>query len=100
MIAMQCRSANGYVEANEVEEGKLDIFNEKMKEHYNTPDKAFKPYFDHQDIDAKLGHVNLLKDVDQILDHFELIVVLIERGCAIVVADDSQGHCFNADEPR
>jgi thiaminase len=50
------------VEANEVEEDKLDIFNEKMKEHYNTPDKAFKPYFDHQDIDAKLGHVNLLKD--------------------------------------
>jgi pyrroloquinoline quinone (PQQ) biosynthesis protein C len=50
------------VEANEVEEDKLDIFNDKMKEHYNTPDKAFKPYFDHQDIDAKLGHVNLLKN--------------------------------------
>lgn len=50
------------VEANEVEEDKLDVFNEKMKEHYNTPDKAFKPYFDHQDIDAKLGHINLLKE--------------------------------------
>lgn len=50
------------VEANEIEEDKLDVFNDKMKEHYNTPDKAFAPYFDHQNIDAKLGHVNLLKD--------------------------------------
>ncbi len=50
------------VEANEIEEDKLDIFNEKMKRYYDTPDQAFKPYFDHQDIDAKLGHVNLLRD--------------------------------------
>ena len=38
------------------------LFNEQMKKHFNTPDNAFKPYFDHQDIDAKLGHVNLLRD--------------------------------------
>lgn len=50
------------VEANEFEEGQIDIFNAKMTEHYNLPDNAFKPYFEHQNIDAKLGHVNLLKN--------------------------------------
>lgn len=50
------------VEANEIEEDQLNIFNDKMREYYSTPDQAFKPYFDHQKIDTKLGHVDLLKN--------------------------------------
>lgn len=58
------------VEANEIEEDKVGLFNERMQQHYHTPDQAFKPYFDHQDIDAKLGHVRLLKDNLHLL-HFK-----------------------------
>ena len=50
------------VEAVDIDEKHIKRFHEKMKKYYDVPDDAFKPYFDHQEIDIKLGHANLLKN--------------------------------------
>ncbi len=50
------------LEAQEFNEAAIGHFKQKLSDFYGIDPAAFKPYFDHQEIDVGLGHAELLND--------------------------------------
>ncbi|CAM2005606.1 iron-containing redox enzyme family protein [Acanthopleuribacter pedis] len=50
------------LEAQEFNEEAIEHFKQKLAGFYGIDPAAFKPYFDHQEIDVGLGHAELLND--------------------------------------
>lgn len=56
------------IEAQEFDEKQINEFKTKLHEHYGVDDKAFEPYFAHQEIDVGLGHAQLLASNLDLID--------------------------------
>ena len=50
------------VEAQDIPASRLDEFQSRIASRYALPERALAPYFQHQMIDASLGHSQLLSD--------------------------------------
>ncbi len=56
------------VEAQEFNSSAIINFKHALAEHYDIPSDALDPYFEHQEIDVRLGHSTLLQSNIEWLD--------------------------------
>jgi len=56
------------VEAQDFDEKLIGQFTTALEQHYNIPASVFDPYFEHQRIDVKMGHAQLLENNLDLVD--------------------------------